>query len=309
MTLAKGERLENHKAAFSLMIQALGDRALDTNLFDPGQPPFDGQILRTTWGELARQDHVEIVGASQYRLTAKGWLVGLEATGMGKSDEYQHRLGRVIAAMKGHVKGRKDSAIVPLNQLATESGEPEGWIFNIIDSRSSSTGNQRTGAGWYEGARGRLVEIPVDFNLEPVDIVSALTVQHLERIDELEARLEEVEQDRAQFHCPHCDAPISGIGHQDYPEHHCIVTYESFECGYRTADGAEDAPCPYGPRWPTLDEFDFITKQDGNMWVCYPAGKTARARQVHIYREVGRTREEAEERARRAAAPKKKDVS
>jgi len=30
MTLAKDDRLENHKTAFRLMMQALGDRALDT---------------------------------------------------------------------------------------------------------------------------------------------------------------------------------------------------------------------------------------------------------------------------------------
>src|ERR1022692_725014 len=53
----------------------------------------------------------------------------------------------------------------------------------------------RTGATWYRNEKGRLVEIPVDFDLEPVDIVTALTVGHLKRIEELEARLEEVEED------------------------------------------------------------------------------------------------------------------
>ena len=308
MTLANNDRLKNQKDALRLMIEELGDGALDTTFFESDERPFAGQVLRTTWEELAREGHVETVGALQYRLTAKGWLVGLEVTGISKSTAYRERLGRVLAAMKRHVKGRKDSTIVPLWQLAAESGEPDGWIFNVVDSRASSTGNERTGAKWYEGARGRLIEVPVDFNLEPVDLVSALTVQHLKRIEELEARLEEVELDRAQFHCPYCDAPLSTVGHQDYPEYHCIVTYESFECGYGTADGIEETPCPYGPRWPVLDEFDFNTKQEGDLWVCYPTGKTRRARQVHIYREVGSTKEEAEERARNAVAPKKKSA-
>ena len=74
----------------------------------------------------------------------------------------------------------------------------------------------------------------------------------------------------------------------------------------KTADGFEEAPCPYGPHWPTLDEFDFIARQDNDLWVCYAVGKTKRSRQVRLYQEIGKTKEEAEERARNAAAPKTK---
>jgi len=308
MSLPKGARLENHEAAFTLMMDVLDDQAIDTCLFDPGQSPFQEKILRTTWEELERQGYVEAVGPLQYRFTARGWLVGLEVTAASQSTEYLERVGRVLAVMKGHVKGRGNSAIVPLQQLAMESGEPEGWIFNVIDSGSTSTESKRTGASWLKGDRGRLVEIPVDFNLEPVDIVSALTAQHLERIEQLEARLEEAEQDRAQFHCPYCDAPFLGSGQRDYPEYHCIVTYEWFDCGYRTADGDEESPCPYGPNWPALDEFEFITKQDGDLYVCHAVAKTERARRVRIYSETGRTREEAEQRAKESAAPKRKEA-
>ncbi len=305
MSVSKNEREENHRDALGLMMEELDDRAIDTTFFNPGRPPFDGRVLRTTWEELERQGSVESLSSPQYRLTAKGWLIALEVLGASKSRDYMERLGRLLATMKAHVTGRTESAIVPLQQLAEESKEPEGWIFNVIDSRASSTGNNRTGAEWIE--RGRLVSIPVDFNLEPVDIASALTAQHLQRIQELEERLEAAEEDRAQFHCPNCDAPFVGTHDEDYPEYHCIVTYESFACGYVTADGQEHVPCPYGPNWPTLDEFEFVTKQDGNNWVCYPTGKTDRARRVHVFREIGRTKEEAVELARKAASRKSKD--
>jgi hypothetical protein len=109
------------------------------------------------------------------------------------------------------------------------------------------------------------VERRVSEYLEGVDIASVR--QYPQRIRELEERLGEVEEDRAEFHCPYCDSAISGVSQQDYPEHHCMVTYESFGCGYVTADGYEEAPCPYGPNWPALDDFDFITKKDGDMWI------------------------------------------
>jgi hypothetical protein len=303
MTLAKNARLDNQKMALSLMVQGLGEGAIDTTFFDRNSPPFVDAVLPTTWEELERDGHVDKIGVSSYRIAASGWLIGMRLTGITDSADYQNRLGRVLAAMKSHVKGRATSAVVPLEQLAAESGESAGWIFNVVESRSSSTGNERTGANWREGARGRLVEIPAGFNMEPVDIVSALTIEHLEKIQELEQRLEAAELDRAQFHCPYCEAPVSTIGDVDYVDHHCIVTYQTFECGYVTGDGLEESPCPYGPNWPALEEFEFRTRHEGRVWVCEIIGKTPRAKRLNLFRQTGLTKEEAEERAKDRAQP------
>ncbi len=287
------------------MLRLLGDRAIDVTLFDPSDSDLAG-VLRTTWEELLGAEYVEQIG-TRYRLTPKGWLVAIEASRGAASKEHQERLGRVLAAMKKRVKGREEPDVVELRTLAQQSGEPEGWIFNVVDSRaSSSLQSGRVGASWFGNERGRLVEIPVNFNLEPVDIASALTVKHLERIEELEARLAEVEEDRSQFHCPHCDAPISHIAEQDYPEYHTILTIETFGCGYTTADGIEESPCPYGPNWPREDEFEFQTKQQENMWICIPTAKTRRAARASVMYQVGRTKEEAEEKAKAAVAQKEK---
>jgi hypothetical protein len=172
----------------SLLLQELGDRAIDVTVFEPGAPVFK-DVLRTTWESLERDGYLSVVASLGYRLTAKGWLVALEASNIRGNPAFEQRLGGVLAAMKRHVKPRQDSQVVPLSQLAAESGEPEGFLFNIVDSKSSSTGNARTGAEWFPEARGRLVLIPVGFNLEPIDITAALSVQHLEKIEELETRL------------------------------------------------------------------------------------------------------------------------
>jgi len=307
MTIATREREKNHRSAFDLMMRELGDRAIDTALFDSEVSPVTGVVLRTTWQELADSGYVDRVAETQYRLTAKGWLAGLELSGVANTKEYQERIGHVLRAMKAHVKGRTGSKVVELRALAAESNEPEGWIFNIIDSRASSLiGSARKGATWYQDERGRLVEIPVDFNLEPVDIAAALTIPHLERIQALEERVEHFEEERAQFHCPYCDAEVAGIAGQDYPEHHAYVTYEEFACGRVTADGFEEVPCPYSPHWPPLDEFEFAAQPEGRLWICEPVPTTERARRVRTRREIGRTKEEAEQNARFSVAPKVK---
>jgi hypothetical protein len=305
MSLARNDREENHRDAFRLMIESLGDRPIDTTLFDADHTAFHA-VLRTTWEELERSDYVSAIGSRRYRLTPKGWLLGLEIAGLSQSKPYAERLGKLFAAMKRRVKGRKGSAVIDLRTLSEESGEPEGWIFNVVDSRASTGENfRRTGAGWFDNERGRLIEIPVDFNLEPVDIASALTISHLETIEELEAKLEAAEEDRGEFRCPYCDSRVASIAHQDYPDHHCIVTYHSYECGYVTGDGYEESPCPYGPKWPKPDEFEVICEQTGSIWRCHAIPKTDRARGVSIMGQGGRNKEEAEARIRAAIQPRK----
>ena len=160
MTIAKQEREKNHRTAFELMMRELGDLPIDTTLFDSEAPPFAGVVLRTTWEELVDRRTLWI-GGTQYRLTSKGWLAALELSGVASSTAYQERIGRVLRVMKAHVKGRTGPKVVEIRALAAESNEPEGWIFNIIDSRASSLiGSARKGAEWYQNERGRLVEIP-----------------------------------------------------------------------------------------------------------------------------------------------------
>lgn len=309
MTLSRGERGENIKAALLMMFELLADEPINLSLFHPDQPPFSGRILRTTWEDLKRDGYVEESVPFLFRLTPNGWLYCLELTGASKSQEVMGRLGALFAAMKKRVKGRNGRAIFSYRELANELNEPHGWVFNVIDSRATSSLNSgRVGATWFNNERGQLVEVPVNFSMEPIDIAASLTVEHLQRIETLKVRLQNVEEDRNQFHCPHCDARMVGGGERDYPEYHCIVTYEIYACGMVTEDGNEHVPCPYGPRWPKPEEFDFKSEFHGTFWTCYGLPKTERARTINMIQEFGETREEAESKARDAVLPKKKNT-
>src|SRR5580700_7597701 len=88
MTVAKQSREVNHREAFELMLEALGDGAIDTSLFDPESAPFWGNVLRTTWEELVRTGYIEEIG-TRYRLTAKGWLLAMEASGISLGPSYR----------------------------------------------------------------------------------------------------------------------------------------------------------------------------------------------------------------------------
>ena len=311
MTLSKKDRERNNEVALKLMFEDLGEEPINQKCFQSNDSVYAAKIDRTTWEDLVHGEYLELVipteGCRVYRFTPKGWLFCLELTGTGKSAEFKERLGRIIGAIKRHVKGRSDPKFISPWQLASESGESFGLVFNVIDSRASSSLNSgRFGATWSKGQRGQLVEIPVNFNMEPIDIAAGFSVEHLEKIEALEERLQEVEEDRAKFHCPDCDAPLIGGGQQDFPEAHCIVSYENYACGLTLADGFEESPCPYGPRWPRLEEFEFRTESHGSFWSCYALAKTERARRVSLPVTSAATKYEAEALARKRASPKKK---
>jgi hypothetical protein len=311
MTLSKEQREKNNELALKLIFEDLGDDPISLRIFLSNDPRYERAVDRTTWEDLTRNEYLSLVfsteGARGYRLTARGWLLCLELTGTSKSDGFKQRLGRIIAAMKRHVKGRAAPAILSPWELANESREPFGLLFNVIDSRASSSLNSgRIGATWYKGQRGQFLEIPVDFNMEPIDIAAGLNVKHFQMIEDLELRLRKAEEDRAQFHCPDCDSTIVSSGTEDIPEAHSIVMHEHYACGRHTIDGFEESPCPYGPRWPNLDEFEFKIEDHGTFWSCYALPKTERARGVSMLSVQGKTKDDAEAKARKAAAPKKR---
>ena len=92
MTMSATTRLENHRTALALLLQDLGDHAIDVKVFPPAAPVFSS-VRRTTWESLERDGYVTSVASLGYRLTAKGWLLALEASGLSR-DPTAHLLKR-----------------------------------------------------------------------------------------------------------------------------------------------------------------------------------------------------------------------
>jgi hypothetical protein len=302
MTIGRTKRESNQLDALRLMLRELGFGSIQVTFFDATATPFSDAIFRTTWAELESQGYVLRTGESRYRLSARGWLVALEADGIGQ--EFRDQYGRIVGALKRHVKGRTADAVATLSDIANASGEPKGLIFNIIDSRATTSLNSgRVGAIWVENERGVLIDIPVNFGSEPLDITAALSAVHLAKIEELEEALRVANKDWARRHCPDCDSEIVQMGDVDHAEDHCIVSYETYACGLVLADGFEESPCHYGPRWPKIEEFDFVTTPSGRGFRCTVVGKTERAKRIHLPVAYGKTKEEAELIARDQAVP------
>ena len=290
MSLSGHEKSEECKTVLTTMLAVLGASAIDETLFDPCSE-FEG-VHATTWDELVRNEWIEHLAAvDRYRLTGTGWLGALRLTGQLGENRFEVNIGKTLGAMKTHVKGRAYSAVVSLRQIAQEADLSEGFVYNVVESKLVEKHHGRTGAKWQD--RGRLIFIPRDFNIEPTDLNALIREGADRRIEELEERLQQTEDELSRYQCPHCSAALCGTGPVELSEHD-EGTYDVFECGYRAISGYQQHPCPKDPKFPKFNEFELKTVQvKGGEWMCYAIGQTKYARQLSSLSAPGRTEEEA----------------
>lgn len=124
-----------------------------------------------------------------------------------------------------------------------------------------------------------------------------------EAMQELHGEIEQIreelcEQAERVEACPHCNAPLTRMGHEDIPDAHTIVCHKSFDCGYSETDGWMTRPCPSDPKFPKLEDFELKTKWDEgrNVWWAFAVAKTRMAMKVSLTPTHGKTEEEARER-------------
>lgn len=291
MTYSEKERLGHCRNALEGMLRLLGDGAIAETVFDPKEGRLE-DIVKTTWTDLCDEkwlESAEIQG--RYRLTGFGWLQALRITGELKKEEFTRRLANACASMKSYVEGRRDPAVVRLGDLAGKANVPEGWLFNFIESRFVEEFHGRKGPHWDK----RMVFIPAEFEMAPLDLDSLLVNEAEGRIAELQAKIDEIREQLKQYRCPYCGSALSSSGPVPLSEHH-EGYFETFECGYCRVDGFEKRLCPSDPKFPKLEELDLTTMQRGGEWYCIAVAKTDNARKIELLSGYANTEEEAKQR-------------
>jgi len=295
MTISKTKQLENLDLAFRLILVELGGRAIFEAFFDPRSDSF-ADILATTWKELCDQRWLEerdLYGCPHYRLTGTGWMEALWRTGAGKKTELQERSGGLAGALKGHVKGRNQDAIVELSKLAEESGLSPGWVFNAIESNLIEAVHRKRGAQWED--RGTLIRVPLNFGMDLIDHSADLRVQ----LEEIQSELEHAKEQLGEYSCSFCHAPITFQG--SVPLSDQVDGYAmAYACGRYETDGPGNRPCPSDPKFPKLEEYELKLVENSSestwKWTCFASGRTLMAKEVSLGPGLGRTAEEARER-------------
>jgi hypothetical protein len=274
------------------LFEATGDGAIDSTLFDSSDKKAGAR--NTSWDELRSKGLITRVTDNLYMLTPEGWSEALLRAGIISTEEFTKRVAQLAKRLKDLVKGRHGSAIVPLDELASSSGLPPGWTFNAIDSHIISRMHGRRDASWFNGLRGRLVDIPRDFGLTEVDLFADLRAENARLTEQIELANELY----GDFRCGVCSAPLTGI----YPWEHEYGTEEirEYACGMTVGAPNGDTPCTKSPEFPKFEDFILITKQDENGWWCY-ASATPRSKYagtIVLSNAHGRTEEEAKKAVR-----------
>ncbi len=290
MTLSERDRRANLETALSLMMKEVGDKAINVTLFDPKAATFQA-IYNTTWKDLEHKRWVER-HHEKYRLTGDGWLRGLQRP----YTQLTERLRQLAGTLKHYMKGRSSDKIVALSQVAQDANLPEGWVFNAIETNllvELSMKYRESGPYWSD--RGRLVVIPLDFGIDPVDIPENLFAA----IEQLKSSLSEKEEELAEYRCQWCGASVSETVQIPLDEEgRDWGIREVYACGLDMIDKVVQRPCPSDPKFPKLKDFELCFKENPSeslfKWTCYAKPKTKYAQMLSLMKEIGSTRQEAQ---------------
>jgi len=288
MTISPEARRTDAIALLAALYTTLADAPIDCTAFDPADPTF-ASFQRTSWDELVSEGLLSDFDASRYFLTAKGWSEALVRANDHKSEAFELRIGQLSQSLKRKVKGRRNSALTTLEDVTIDSKLPSGWVFNALDAHLICRIHGKRDAGWLNGARGRVIEIPRDFGLIEIDLFADVRSENLK----LSETLEQMEELYSDFRCDFCGAPLSGRN----PWEHEYGWEEASEyaCGRTVGAPFGNVPCTMDSKFPKLDDYVLTTKPEGKTWFCFarPANPQSPASLVMLMQTGGSTEVEA----------------
>jgi hypothetical protein len=168
MTLSRDDLVAGLKGTLLLMLDEVGERRISEVFFDVTKVELT-YVHGTTWSVLTSKHYIApVLNGQIYQLTSRGWAKGLELRGETATQTFRDKLGQLCAALKKHVKGRVQPALVTVENAATDSSLFDGFIFNVIEAKLIDRVLHRKGADWAKGCKGLVILVPDTFGREPI---------------------------------------------------------------------------------------------------------------------------------------------
>ena len=119
-----------------------------------------------------------------------------------------------------------------------------------------------------------------------------------EALRELQNELEYIKEELAQFLCSYCGAPLTSRNEVELDADIGVSgIVERYACGYTVVEGSLQQMCPSDSRFPSFEDFKLDVRESNGEWTCYVRARTEMARYVYILKGVGKTEQEARDRA------------
>lgn len=161
MTLSADARRANLNEALIAFLNGLGDGQFGVFYITTADYPH---VLPTTWTGLVNTRLLKDLNMNveMYQFTPSGYIAALKLSGRSDEQQFREGLGNLCRVLKGSLKDRTDSALVPFQDLVKESGVSEAFAYNALDADLIRHILGRIGAHW-DGEH--LVRVPHDFGL------------------------------------------------------------------------------------------------------------------------------------------------
>ena len=169
MMVSRRQRTADIDGTLRVMVEILGNGHLDDALFECNDARFEG-TFPTTWEHLVAAGCLQQISNWHYRLTPDGWIKGLEAAGKLCDEKTSEALGSLCAKIKHRCEdgGLRHRSGTTIQELSAETGIPQGWISNVIDSHLIRICFQQVDCEWEPGDDNKNhVMIPARFGLDP----------------------------------------------------------------------------------------------------------------------------------------------
>ncbi len=122
-----------------------------------------------------------------------------------------------------------------------------------------------------------------------------------EAIQDLQAEIEELREQVAEYQCTYCGAMLST--QIDAPVDDADKDWdrvETYECGFQTFAGMIKHPCPSDQNFPKFDDYELMIDHteeiSGKDWHCHARPKTEMARKVRLEAVHGKSEEEVKKK-------------
>jgi len=91
-------------------------------------------------------------------------LHALQESGATQDKAFRRNGHKLIASIKRRVKdGQAGVGMVSPQILARDSGLPENWIWNAVESNLIEAEFKPQGVKWAHGFEGKIIHVPIDF--------------------------------------------------------------------------------------------------------------------------------------------------
>lgn len=155
MSLSPEARRQNMANALTLMLNQVGDNAIEASFIQSEGQPYNA-VEATTWKELI----------DKFLIRNITWRTAMMLNNRHEEPEFKRKLGILSAFLKDSVKGRHHPGLLGVHAIAIGTSLDWRFIRNVLRAEMLEYVFHMKGAQM--SSDGVVVTVPIDYGLPPI---------------------------------------------------------------------------------------------------------------------------------------------